>query len=243
MEVVHPRGGGLRRRMRVEGPALLFYPRPMTHEFHTAEKDGPDFRCATLEFDGGEHNPLARALPPLIVLPLSRLEGIQQSLSLLFGETERVRCGQRVLADRLFEVVLIQLLRWLLDHPEEGGVQPGLIAGLSEPRLARALVAVHDAPGESWTLEAMAERAGMSRSSFALLFKEVIGQTPAGYLADWRLSLAQKFLREGRPVKLIAHELGYATASALARRFSSKLGVAPRRWISREREQDRGLAS
>lgn len=60
----------------------------------------------------GSH-PLAQALPPVVVLPLSQVNGLQASLDLLFAETEQVRCGHLILANRLFEVVLIQLLRWL----------------------------------------------------------------------------------------------------------------------------------
>ncbi|MCB1570965.1 MAG: AraC family transcriptional regulator, partial [Xanthomonadales bacterium] len=48
------------------------------------------------------------------------------------------------LADRLFEVLVLQLLRWLLDHAEEAGLQDGLLAGLSHPRLARVLTAIHE---------------------------------------------------------------------------------------------------
>lgn len=150
---------------------------------------------------------------------------------MLFAETESVRCGQRLLADKLFEVVLIQLLRWLVDHPDEAGIQAGLMAGLADPRLARALVAMHQAPGASWTLAALAQEAGMSRSAFAAAFRDAVGQPPADYLADWRLALAQARLRQGRPVKVIAAELGYANASALSRAFSRKLGASPRGWL------------
>lgn len=230
VELRHAARLGLPRRVRVAEPTLLFYPRPLAHEFRNPPQDASDFVCAELEFEGGALNPLARALPPLVLLPLARVEGLAQSLQLLFTETERVRCGQRLLADRLFEVVLIQLLRWLIDHPCEAGVQPGLITGLSDERLARVLVALHEAPGEPWGLETMAEAAGMSRSAFAAHFKAVLGQTPATYLAHWRLTLAQAGLRQGRPLKLIADELGYANASALSRLFSRQLGCSPRRW-------------
>lgn len=225
------RQAGLPRRLRIDEPTLLFYPRPLAHEFRNPPEEGSDFVCAELEFDGGALNPLVRALPPLLVLPLARVEGLELSLQLLFSETERLRCGQRLLADRLFEVVLIQLLRWLIDHPAEAGVQPGLVTGLSDPRLARALVALHEDPGAAWSLEAMAEQAGMSRSAFAAHFKAVLDQTPANYLADWRLTLAQARLRQGRPVKQIADELGYANASALSRLFSQRLGQSPRQWL------------
>ncbi|HEX5686076.1 MAG TPA: AraC family transcriptional regulator [Ideonella sp.] len=230
MAVTHRTAGGRRQRVQVREPSLLFYPRPWAHDFHNAPVDGADFACATLEFDGGEANPLVQALPPLVLLPLSAVTGLEPALGLLFAETERLRCGSRLLADRLFEVVLIQLLRWLVDHPQQAGVPAGLITGLSEPRLARLLVALHERPGEPWNLATMAECAGMSRSAFAAHFKAIVGQTPADYLADWRLSLAQGQLRQGRAIKAIAAELGYANASALSRLFTQKLGVSPRQW-------------
>ncbi|MFD4837528.1 AraC family transcriptional regulator [Achromobacter sp. NPDC058515] len=231
LEVSHRPGSGLPRRLRIAEPTLLFYPRPVHHEFHNPPQDGPDFTCATLHFDGGARHPLVRALPPLIALPLARVRGLEQALALLFEETEQVRCGQRLLADRLFEVVLIQLLRWLIDHHEVAGIQVGVMTGLSEPRLARALVAMHETPGAPWTLAALAAQAGMSRSAFAATFRNVVGQPPADYLADWRLTLAQSRLRDGHAVKTIAAELGYANASALSRVFSQKMGASPRQWL------------
>lgn len=234
MTVRHGAKTQLPRRIVVSEPTLLFYPRPLAHEFRNPPQDGSDFVCAELDFDGGDRNPLVRALPPLIVLPLSRVEGLAPALSLLFGEAERLRCGQRLLVDRLFEVVLIQLLRWLVDHPDEVDMPQGLLTGLSDPRLARALVALHDAPGAPWSLESMASQAGMSRSAFAAAFKEGVGQPPAAYLADWRLSLAQTQLREGRSVKAIADDLGYANASALSRLFSQRVGQSPRQWLGQD---------
>jgi len=233
LEVSHPSAREMPKRMRFDEPTLLLYPRPVTHRFHNPPVEGSDFTCARLIFDGGAENPLARALPPLIALPLAQVPGLHSALELLFSETDRVRCGQRLLADRLFEVVLLQLLRWLLDHPEEAGVRPGLITGLSDPRLARALVAMHDSPGEPWTLERMAERAGMSRTAFANTFREAVGQTPADYLSHWRIALAQSRFRDGRPIKILAEELGYANPSALSRAFTAKIGMSPRDWLAK----------
>ena len=233
LEVSHPGARDVPASLRFDEPALLLYPRPFTHRFHNPPVEGSDFTCARLCFDGGAENPLARALPPLVALPLARVPGLALALDLLFAETDRVRCGQRLLANRLFEVVVLQLLRWLLDHPQEAGVRPSLITGLSDPRLARALVAMHDAPGESWSLERMAGCAGMSRTAFATTFRAVVGQTPADYLAGWRMALAQSRLRAGQPIKALAQELGYANPSALSRAFTAKVGMAPRDWLAR----------
>lgn len=232
LSVHHPAGLGVPESLTFDTPTLLFYPRPFTHRFHNPPIDGADFTCARLFFDDGARNPLARALPPLIALPLARVDGLDASLGLLFAETDRLRCGQRLLADRLFEVVLIQLLRWLLDHPAEAGIPPGLITGLSHPRLARVLVALHEAPGQAWDLARMADCAGMSRTAFASSFRDHVGQTPADYLTDWRMALAQRQLRAGHSLKALSEALGYAHPSALSRVFTSRVGLSPRAWLS-----------
>jgi AraC-like DNA-binding protein len=238
LEVRHPGTRELPKSIRFNEPTLLLYPRPLTHRFHNPPAEGSDFTCAKLSFAGAENHPIARALPALVAVPLAQVDGLDGSLALLFAETGRVRCGQRLLADRLFEVVVIQLMRWLLDHPEETGVSPGLITGLSHPRLARALVAMHENPGAAWNLERLAESAGMSRTAFATTFRDVIGQTPADYLASWRIALAQSRLRAGRPIKLLSDELGYANPSAFSRAFAAKAGVSPREWLRRDEQSD-----
>lgn len=231
MVVTHRARGGVPRRITVAEPTLLFYARPLAHDFHNAPTEGSDFICATLDFEGGDLHPLARALPPLLVLPLRAVQGLDHTLALLFAETQQLRCGQRLLADRLFEVLMLQLLRWLLDHAAEAGVPTGLLTGLAHPKLARTLSALHEQPGQAWTLASMARTAGMSRSAFAATFKAQVGRSPAEYLAQWRLTIAQGLLRGGASVKTAADQLGYRSASSLSRAFTQALGRSPRSWI------------
>ena len=233
MVVTHRKGAGVARRITAREPTLFFYPQPLAHQFHNAPHDGADFTCASVHFEGGAAHPLVRALPPLIVLPLARVPALASALELLFHEADAVRCGHRLIADRLLEVVLLQLLRWLLDHGEEGGMAIGLVSGLADPRLARALTAMHDAPQATWTVDLLAERAGMSRSAFAVRFKKTLAVTPADYLTDWRITLAKKKLHQGHSVKSLAPELGYANASALSRVFAQKTGMSPKEWLGR----------
>jgi AraC-like DNA-binding protein len=234
MEVTH-RARGVKRLIKVDEPTLLFYPRPLAHDFHNAPVDGSDFVCATLDFDGGDNHPLARALPPLLVLPLREVEGLQHTLALLFTEMEQLRCGQRLIADRVFEILVMQLLRWLLNHTTEAELPPGLLTGLSDPRLARALVALHEQPGADWTLESMALEAGMSRSAFAAAFRSHVGQPPAEYLTQWRIAIAQTLLKGGTAVKAVADELGYGSASSFSRAFTQVIGQSPRDWLNRDK--------
>lgn len=231
LQVTHAARSGAPRRLTLAAPALLFYPRPLTHDFHNPPQEGSDFVCATLDFDGGSAHPLVQALPPVVALPVHEVAGIEQTLALLFAETERVRCGQRLLADRLMEILLLQMLRWLLDHPARGGVRQGLLCGLAHPGLARALTRLHERPGDAWPLARMAQEAGMSRSAFAAQFRAALGTTPADYLLRWRVSLAQTLLRTGTPVKQVSDRLGYATPAAFSRAFAQAVGASPRTWV------------
>ncbi|WP_411849548.1 cupin domain-containing protein [Stenotrophomonas sp. LGBM10] len=213
--------------LQIDQPSVLLYPRPVAHRFITDAQHGAEFACAHLQFEGAGNNPVAAALPPVICLPLDALYGGHPVLSLLFEEAFAQRCGRQALLDRLFDVVLIQILRALM---ESGQLRVGLLAGMAHPRLRHALVAMHEAPAEEWTLESLAQRAGMSRSAFADSFRDTIGSTPGQYLQGWRTRLVQQALRRGQPLKRIAIDVGYGSEAALSRAFKAQTGQSPRQW-------------
>ncbi len=221
-------------RRLVAEPSVLFYPRSHDHAFQT-EGIGVDLACATLEFDGGEDNPLVRALPDVLTVPIAEVSGLEGSLVLLFDEIDDFRCGHRHVVDRLFEIVLIKLLRWLLDHSKDAGLPPGLLEAMADPQLARALTAMHADPGHQWTLAELSAAAHMSRSAFAARFSEMMGGTPHDYLTDWRILVGQQLLRRGDPVGRVATELGY-TGSSFSRLFTQRVGSSPRAWLASARE-------
>ncbi len=213
--------------LQIERPSLLLFPRPLTHRFVTDDERGADMVCANLAFEGGAGNPIASALPDVVCIPLDGIWGAEPVLSLLFEEAFEQRCGRVALVERLFEVVMIQVLRQLM---ESGEVRGGMLSGLSHPRLRNALVAMHEAPARDWTLEALASTAGMSRSVFATTFRDALGTTPGQYLQGWRIGLAQQALRRGRPLKIVASEVGYGSEAALSRAFKAQTGQSPRAW-------------
>jgi AraC-like DNA-binding protein len=218
---------GLETALEIDEPSLLLYPRPMAHRFITDRRHGALFVCAHVQFEGGPANPIGAALPSFVCLPLARLPACRPILELLFHEAEAGNCGRQAMLDRLFEVVLIQILRVLMD---QGQVQAGMLAGLGDERLRRALVAVHEAPAHDWSLETLAGEAGMSRTAFATAFRDRVGLTPGSYLHRWRVGLAQKYLRQGRPLKLIATDVGYGSEAALSRAFRAQTGSSPGEW-------------
>ena len=91
---------------------------------------------------------------------------------------------------------------------EAGSTQPGLLAGLSNPRLSRAIVVMHDRPGQAWRNEDLAHIAGMSLSRFAETFLAEVGEPPAAYLRRWRLTLARQDIAKGQRVDVVARRYG-----------------------------------
>ncbi|MBA5604202.1 AraC family transcriptional regulator [Duganella sp. FT3S] len=216
----------------ISEPTLLFLPRPGAHRLVTDERSGADVICGTVRFGSGGRNPVSDALPDVVLITLSDMPGVESILSLMFEEAFSAWCGRQAVLDRLCEVLMIRVLRHCIEH---NMAQGGVLAGLADPQLAKAIVAIHDDPARAWTLAAMAAAAGMSRARFALRFKQVTGATPADYLAGWRLMLAQRLLTRGRQLKHVAGDVGYGSASALSRAFVRMLGCSPSRWCDRQR--------
>lgn len=214
----------------VDEPSLLFYPRPIGHRLRTNAHTGADVVCASVEFGAGFGNPLTRALPSLLLIRLADMPALAAVLTLLLDEAFAQRSGRQAVVDRLCELVLIHVLRHTIDNRL---MDSGLFAGLADSRLARAINAMHDDPARNWSLVDLAGVAGMSRARFAVNFRRIVGQPPGDYLADWRIGLAQSLLRRGKPVKIVADEVGYGSATALARAFTARLGMSPTAWARR----------
>lgn len=209
-------------------PTLLFLPRPDTHRLVADDSSGADVVCGTVQFGGGGRNPITDSLPGVVMIELSSLAGIEALLGLMFDEAFSNHSGRQAVLDRLCEVLMIRLLRHCIDH---GLTQGGTLAGLADPRLAKVLTAIHDDPAREWDLPTMAALAGMSRARFAVRFRDITGETPADYLASWRVMTAQGLLKRGRQLKHVADDVGYGSASALTRAFVRKLGCSPTEWL------------
>lgn len=210
-------------------PSLIFFPRASPHRLVAREDDGADLVCASVEFGATFGSPLVHGLPPLLVLPLHEAPAMRGVLEALFTEAFDERSGRDAALSRLSEVVLVYLFRHAI---ERGLLRSGVVAGLADNRLAKALNAMHAAPAQPWTLQALAALAGMSRARFAAHFGEVVGEPAIEYLTGWRLSLAQVLLTQGRQVKSIADDVGYASPNALTRAFTNRLGQTPTEWLA-----------
>jgi len=209
-------------------PTILFLPSPHSHRMIGNEHNPPQLVCANIIYSETSGNPIADALPTLVHFNLNDCEKLKQTAQWLFEEAFQTRSGRQPMINSLTDIFIIYVLRHVIDNHF---IQHGLLAGLAHPQLSKVILAIHEAPEHQWGLTEMAELALMSRSKFAALFKQVVGQSPGDYLIDWRIIVAKSLLKRDKSVALVANAVGYENGSALARVFRKKLGISPKAWL------------
>lgn len=181
-------------------------------------------------FVGNYASTLLETLSPVILLqsPADQ-ETIQWSLEKLRQELLRPQAGSSLIAQHLAHMMLIQVLRIHISDATQS--RTGWLAALGDKQMSAALEAMHDAPGRHWTLEDLGAHVGMSRSTFANRFKDIVGTSPMEYLTRWRMLLAGDRLSTTDDTLFdIAHALGYESESAFSVAFRRVMGCSPRKY-------------
>jgi AraC-like DNA-binding protein len=232
---------GQREPLAVGGGDLVMFPHGGWHQVSGTRRRQPGLRevttgagpfttvlCAAVDFDAAMANPFLHGLPPTIIV---RSEDRDTSAELhalarlMLVEYEADAAGRRGVLDRLAEAMFVMVLR---HHMQQAPEVKGFLGALKDERIARALAALHRAPGERWRVDTLAREAGMSRTVFAERFAALLGRTPMQYLASWRMHLAEEMLRQPRSsVAQIAERIGYQTESAFRRAFMRVRGAGP----------------
>ncbi|QFR35133.1 AraC family transcriptional regulator [Ancylobacter sp. TS-1] len=171
---------------------------------------------------------LLALLPRMVHIPASegRAGRLGRVIELIGQECAEEEPGREMVLQRLLEVLLVEALRWRAVAVDEA--RAGLLNGLRDPALARALRAMHADVRAGWTVAGLAKLAGLSRSAFAARFGEALGCGAIEYLARWRMALAKDALILGaKSLDSIADEIGYESASAFSTAFRKRLGCPP----------------
>ena len=176
--------------------------------------------------------PLKRLLPELILIKADQAQtlALHSTLQLLASEMAEPAPGSDVMVNRLADILFIQCVRAYIASGSEN-CKSGWLRAIFDPKIGEALKAMHERVENPWTVETLAAAAGMSRSAFALRFKELLGETPLEYLTNWRMYKATGLLQEDdKKMFEVAKSVGYDSDAAFSKAFKRVLGVAPREY-------------
>lgn len=185
--------------------------------------------CGHFEFNRDFEHPFQKALPPFIHLSgmdKHKFSWLESVTNMVIQETDSGLPGAQVVAERLAEVLFIQILRaYLLQK----SVSDGYFAALKDPQISRALHVMHTKLEADLTLENIARTIGMSRAAFAARFKRLTGVTPMNYVTNWRMNKAREMLRNRVQIPLIdvAERVGYTSEAAFNRAFKRQFDENP----------------
>jgi AraC-like DNA-binding protein len=189
------------------------------------------FICGFLGCDLRPFNPVLAALPTMIHLRAATQSSdpMRHLIEFALCELREPRSGRKDVLLRLAELMFVEVVRRHLGTMSE--TQTGWLAGLRDPLVARTLALLHGAPAHRWTLDALAAKAGSSRSVLAERFTQLVGQPAMQYLTQWRMQLAARMLSEpSAKVVAVADAVGYESEAAFSRAFKKSVGVAPTAW-------------
>ena len=175
---------------------------------------------------------LKRLLPELILIKADQAQtlALHSTLQLLASEMAEPAPGSEVMVNRLADILFIQCVRAHIASNSEN-CKSGWLRAIFDLKIGAALKAMHERVENPWTVESLAAAAGMSRSAFALRFKELLGETPLEYLTNWRMYKATGLLQEeDKKLFDVAKSVGYESDAAFSKAFKRVLGVAPREY-------------
>lgn len=181
-----------------------------------------------MDFELGGMQPLVKAMPEVMRVSslLNTWPEIQPLLVAMERESLTRQAGYAGILARLADVVAALIVRgWVACGC---GNATGWVQVLRDPRLAKAIYAMHQRPGVNWKVEDLAREAGLSRSLFAERFLAATGTTPARYLTELRMRLAVQYItHEGQALEKVAFSLGYQSLAAFSRAFKRITGQPP----------------
>ena len=186
-----------------------------------------------IDLDAAGHELLLAALPAVAHIRASSPSSmrVRGTVDRLFDEITSARPGADFAVREYSQLLILDVLRAFVD---QAAVPSGWLRLLGDERLRPALDLIHEQPETAWGLNDLARAAAMSRTAFAVRFREVAGMPPLTYLVRWRMLLAKRELRSpDSRMRLLALKLGYSSESSFSSAFKRSVGESPHRYRTR----------
>lgn len=185
--------------------------------------------CGAVRFDHPAAHQLMQLLPDIINIDIWRspqMDWFQSTLRLMASEASELKPGGETIITRLADILVIQAIRsWMSEDP---AAKTGWLGALQDKQIGRAIMLIQRYPDRDWTVALLADEVGMSRSSFAERFKQLVEKSPLQYVTWWRMNLATKWIKEeNTSLADLADRLGYQSEAAFSRAFKKTIGFTP----------------
>lgn len=194
--------------------------------------------CVLVKLEDTASDHLLPLLPEVMTLDAwdDSADGwLHNTLRFMVREAHDLRLGSEAVITRLSDILVIQMIRDWIDR--RGDSAAGWLAALRDPLIGKAMCAIHNNPGQGWSVESLAEEACMSRSGFAARFTELVGEPAMKYVTRWRMQVARNALRDTPdPIGRIAAEVGYESEASFCRAYKRQFGEPPGAIRKREPE-------
>lgn len=184
--------------------------------------------CGAMRFNLDPLHPLLAMMPD--VMRAGEMAQRDPTVPVMLEAMEREvaldRIGACGILARLADVLAASIIRaWV-----ECGCSDstGWIAAVHCPKIGKVIAAIHAEPERDWTVPALAEVMGASRSRFAEAFTRTLGESPARYVAKVKMFQARRWIaHDGMRVAVAAERLGYDSEASFSRAFKRIIGHPP----------------
>jgi AraC-like DNA-binding protein len=184
--------------------------------------------CGYFGFEPAASHPVLESLPEPLILCGAQTQQhhwLSTVIELITQEAGSNQLGASALVDRLSEVLFIQILRTYVAIAPD---RTSCLTALGDAYIGQAIQALHQHPARRWTVATLARTVGLSRSSFAARFTQLMGMPPLHYLTRWRIELAKGALdMSPESVSHIADQVGYRSEAAFITVFKRYVGYTP----------------
>jgi AraC-like DNA-binding protein len=194
------------------------------HLSYSSGKEGTGMLCGKVQFTTEGKSHLLNTLPPVWIIRKKKgKHWIQPLLHMIQQESFKESPSETVI-NRLAELLFIHAIRYYLEQEHQ---EAEVLALYTHSSLSKALEGIHRNPERAWSLEALGRECGLSRTSFATLFKKVSGWTPNQYLVWWRMQVAWRLLRQGGVTAMVAEQVGYVSVASFTKAFQKAFQTTP----------------
>lgn len=219
------------------GPSLAgLQTQTISHEFGPVQGNASVVVGGAYQLWNTPLHPLFTELPAWTVLRAesrAQFGPLALAAGLMAQEIRSAEPGTDTIVQGLLDVVFTYALREIA--AERGQAGQGWSHAARDPQVRRALTLMHERSAHPWTLEELAQQAGLSRTALAERFRDAMGDTPLNHLRVLRMQRAMRLLTEtDRKLEAVATEVGYQDAFSFSKVFKRTVGVSPKAFRQRD---------